>query len=68
MRPDHHKECLDDSSVVDTSSEPSRGWAGTAAYRRMMSGIVKLTGTRENTFHFAGIWSRSEAHTSHFGL
>ena len=30
MPHDHHKQCLDDSIVVDTSSAPSAGLAATA--------------------------------------
>jgi hypothetical protein len=37
MRPDHHKKCLDDSIVVDTSSGPSVGWVITADYPKIMS-------------------------------
>jgi hypothetical protein len=31
MRHDHHKKCLDDSLVIDTSSGPSRGCSMTVA-------------------------------------
>jgi hypothetical protein len=37
MRHDHHKKCLDDSIVVDTSSAPLLGWGTFGASLYAMS-------------------------------